>query len=46
MSFFGPIKKVHNHNPPRISIYDNKTNKSVNPWKFSSRSLDLVVSFA
>ena len=33
MSFFGPIKKVHNHNPPRISIYDNKTNKSVNPWE-------------
>ena len=28
MSFFGPIKKVHN--PPRTSIYDNETNKSVN----------------
>ena len=29
MSFFGPINNNKN-NPPRISIYDNETNKSGN----------------
>ena len=28
MSFFGPVNKKDN--PPRISIYDNETNKSEN----------------
>ena len=29
ISFFGPIKKSNN-NPPRISVYDNETNKNGN----------------